>query len=86
MSKKRVRKAAYFFETQAPSNGNFIAPTAIEVNGISDLHEEIFGPILHIARFKSHEIDMVVDDINAQGFGLTFGLHTRIDDRVQQNC
>ncbi len=45
---------------------------------------EIFGPVLHIATFKAREIDAVIDAINATGYGLTFGLHTRIDDRVQR--
>ena len=45
---------------------------------------EIFGPVLHIATFKATEIDAVIDAINATGYGLTFGLHTRIDDRVQR--
>ncbi len=68
---------------QAPSHGTFIAPAVIRVNGIADMTREIFGPILHVATFKSHELDKVIADINATGYGLTFGLHTRIDDRVQ---
>jgi len=48
------------------------------------MEREIFGPILHVASFKARDIDKVVDAINARGYGLTFGLHTRIDDRVQQ--
>jgi RHH-type proline utilization regulon transcriptional repressor/proline dehydrogenase/delta 1-pyrroline-5-carboxylate dehydrogenase len=66
-----------------PSNGSFIAPTIIRVGGIGDLEREIFGPVLHLATFKSHELDRVIADINGTGYGLTFGLHTRIDDRVQ---
>lgn len=61
-----------------------IAPTLIRVNGIADMEREIFGPVLHIATFEARDLSRVVDDINARGFGLTFGLHTRIDDRVQQ--
>jgi RHH-type proline utilization regulon transcriptional repressor/proline dehydrogenase/delta 1-pyrroline-5-carboxylate dehydrogenase len=45
---------------------------------------EIFGPVLHIATFRSQDIDAVIDAINATGYGLTFGLHSRIDDRVQR--
>ena len=67
----------------APTDGHFIAPTAIRVKGISDMTKEIFGPVLHVATFKASELDAVVDSINATGYGLTFGLHTRIDDRVQ---
>ncbi|MEM7299972.1 MAG: bifunctional proline dehydrogenase/L-glutamate gamma-semialdehyde dehydrogenase PutA [Pseudomonadota bacterium] len=66
-----------------PGSGHFVGPTLIEISGISDLEEEIFGPVLHVARFKADELDRVIEDINATGYGLTFGLHTRIDDRVQ---
>jgi RHH-type proline utilization regulon transcriptional repressor/proline dehydrogenase/delta 1-pyrroline-5-carboxylate dehydrogenase len=68
----------------APGKGTFIAPTVLKVRGIADMPREIFGPVLHIATFKATEIDAVVDAINATGYGLTFGLHSRIDDRVQR--
>ncbi|MBS8228242.1 L-glutamate gamma-semialdehyde dehydrogenase [Vannielia litorea] len=65
--------------------GNFIGPALIEVGGIADLGgREVFGPVLHVARFKAGKIRQVVADVNATGFGLTFGLHTRIDTRVQE--
>jgi RHH-type proline utilization regulon transcriptional repressor/proline dehydrogenase/delta 1-pyrroline-5-carboxylate dehydrogenase len=70
-------------ERVAPTHGTFIAPTLISVPGIVALQREIFGPVLHIARFRSGQLDAVIDAINATGYGLTFGLHTRIDDRVQ---
>ena len=73
-------------ETTAPVTGTFIAPTLISVPGIGALEKEIFGPVLHLATFKAHQLDAVIDDINATGYGLTFGLHTRIDDRVQHVC
>ncbi|MDU8913983.1 bifunctional proline dehydrogenase/L-glutamate gamma-semialdehyde dehydrogenase PutA [Aestuariicoccus sp. MJ-SS9] len=66
-----------------PDVGHYIAPTLIRVNGIADLEREIFGPVLHIATFKATQIDKVIDAINATGYGLTFGLMTRIDDRVE---
>lgn len=66
-----------------PVAGGFsLGPTVISVGGINDLDREIFGPVLHVATFKTGEIDKVVSDINARGFGLTFGLHSRIDSRV----
>jgi RHH-type transcriptional regulator, proline utilization regulon repressor / proline dehydrogenase / delta 1-pyrroline-5-carboxylate dehydrogenase len=68
----------------APRGGNYVTPAVIGVSGIEDLEREIFGPVLHVASFKARDIDKVVDAINARGYGLTFGLHTRIDDRVQQ--
>jgi len=67
-----------------PEDGHFLAPTVIAVTGIADLQREIFGPVLHVATFKADQIDQVVDHINATGYGLTFGLHTRIDGRVEQ--
>lgn len=73
-------------ELSTPQGGTFVAPTLIRVNGIGDLQREIFGPVLHVATFKSRELDQVIDAINGTGYGLTFGLHTRIDDRVQYVC
>jgi RHH-type proline utilization regulon transcriptional repressor/proline dehydrogenase/delta 1-pyrroline-5-carboxylate dehydrogenase len=69
---------------KAPAEGLFVPPTIIKLNGIEELEREIFGPVLHVATFEADEIDAVVDAVNARGFGLTFGLHTRIDDRVQR--
>mgnify|MGYP000250175823 CR=1 FL=1 len=73
-------------EMSTPQGGTFVGPTLISVKGISDLEQEIFGPVLHVALFKSQDLDRVIDEINATGYGLTFGLHTRIDDRVQHVC
>ncbi|MEN3791277.1 bifunctional proline dehydrogenase/L-glutamate gamma-semialdehyde dehydrogenase PutA [Fulvimarina sp. MAC3] len=70
-------------QIEAPDQGHFLAPALVRVNSISDIEREIFGPVLHIATFKAKDIDKVIDAINGRGYGLTFGLHTRIDDRVQ---
>lgn len=56
----------------------------IRVSGIAQMQREIFGPILHVVTFKASQIDAVIAAVNATGYGLTFGLHTRIDDRVQR--
>ena len=66
-----------------PGEGLFVPPTVLRVEGIESLSEEIFGPVLHVATYDADRIDAVVDAVNAAGYGLTFGLHTRIDDRVQ---
>ncbi|MFY9211813.1 MAG: bifunctional proline dehydrogenase/L-glutamate gamma-semialdehyde dehydrogenase PutA [Aestuariivita sp.] len=71
-------------ELAAPATGTFIAPTVIRVNGIADLAREVFGPVLHVATYRADDLDRVVDQINATGFGLTFGMHSRIDDRIEQ--
>ena len=67
-----------------PDQGLFVAPSVIKLKGIEELDEEIFGPVLHVATFEADAIDQVVDAVNARGFGLTFGIHTRIDSRVEQ--
>ncbi|WP_227010382.1 bifunctional proline dehydrogenase/L-glutamate gamma-semialdehyde dehydrogenase PutA [Pelagibius marinus] len=64
--------------------GHFVAPALIAVEGIGDLEREVFGPVLHLATFKAGQLDKVIKAVNATGYGLTFGLHTRIDDRVQK--
>jgi len=71
-------------EIAVPPGGHFVAPTVIRVGTIRDLHREIFGPVLHVATFRAAELPRVLEGINATGYGLTFGLHSRIDDRVQQ--
>jgi len=63
---------------ETPAKGHFVAPTIIEIAGIADLSKENFGPVLHVVRFKSGELGKVVADINATGYGLTLGLHSRI--------
>ena len=67
-----------------PDTGRFVPPSVFRLNGIEDLEREIFGPVLHVATFGAEEIDQVVDAVNARGYGLTFGLHTRVDARVQR--
>ncbi|MCB2128400.1 MAG: bifunctional proline dehydrogenase/L-glutamate gamma-semialdehyde dehydrogenase PutA [Rhodobacteraceae bacterium] len=71
-------------QLSTPRGGHFIAPSVIRVNGIADMKREIFGPVLHVATFDADELPKVIGDINATGYGLTFGLHTRIDNRVQE--
>ena len=63
----------------ACATGTFVAPAIIEIGSIAALANENFGPILHVARFKAEELEQVIDAINATGFGLTLGLHSRID-------
>ncbi len=61
-----------------PATGHFVAPTIIEIPSIAALARENFGPVLHVVRFKAGDLGAVVDAINATGFGLTLGLHSRI--------
>ena len=60
-------------------NATFVLPTAIEVNSIDVIGGEHFGPILHVLRYQARDLDKLIDDINATGFGLTLGIHSRIE-------
>ncbi len=62
--------------------GTFVAPTIIELKKLSELTKEIFGPVLHVIRYRREELDRLIDDINGSGYGLTFGLHTRLDETI----
>ncbi|MFB0872508.1 MULTISPECIES: trifunctional transcriptional regulator/proline dehydrogenase/L-glutamate gamma-semialdehyde dehydrogenase [unclassified Sphingobium] len=64
------------------AHGTFVPPTIIEIDSIADLSREIFGPVLHVLRFRREGMDALVDAINATGYGLTFGLHTRLDETI----
>jgi RHH-type proline utilization regulon transcriptional repressor/proline dehydrogenase/delta 1-pyrroline-5-carboxylate dehydrogenase len=59
--------------------GHWFAPLAVEIDGMARLEREVFGPILHVVRFPGSRIEEIVDEINASGYGLTLGVHTRID-------
>jgi RHH-type proline utilization regulon transcriptional repressor/proline dehydrogenase/delta 1-pyrroline-5-carboxylate dehydrogenase len=63
-------------------HGTFVPPTIIELAGVSDLEAEVFGPVLHVVRYRRQELDALIDAINASGYGLTFGLHSRIDETI----
>jgi RHH-type transcriptional regulator, proline utilization regulon repressor / proline dehydrogenase / delta 1-pyrroline-5-carboxylate dehydrogenase len=64
------------------TGGTFVRPTIIEIEKLGDLSFEVFGPVLHVLRYRRNDLDRLIDDINAMGYGLTFGLHTRLDDTV----
>ncbi len=65
-------------------HGSFFAPRAYELKSLSQLSREIFGPVLHIIRYEASELDSVLAAINATGYGLTLGIHSRIDSTVQR--
>ncbi len=71
-------------QLKPPRPGSFVGPTVIKVNGIREVEREVFGPVLHLTTFDADRIDTVLEDIANSGYGLTFGLHTRIDSRVQE--
>ena len=76
---RRIEQVAIPAATAA---GTFVAPTIIELDSLSDLESEVFGPVLHVIRYRREDLDRLIDDINATGYGLTFGLHTRLDETI----
>ncbi len=68
---------------EAHAHGLFVPPTLIELQAAGQLKQEIFGPVLHVVRYAEHRLDELVDDINSTGYGLTLGVHSRLE-RVAQ--
>jgi RHH-type transcriptional regulator, proline utilization regulon repressor / proline dehydrogenase / delta 1-pyrroline-5-carboxylate dehydrogenase len=81
--RKYLAGARILKQVETPGDGLFVAPSVVEVPGIEAMEREIFGPVLHLATFESDDLYKIISDVNAKGYGLTFGLHTRIDSRVQ---
>ncbi|MFT3672241.1 bifunctional proline dehydrogenase/L-glutamate gamma-semialdehyde dehydrogenase PutA [Aestuariivirga sp.] len=78
---KRIYECALDPDT---AKGTFVAPAAYELSSISPLTEEVFGPVLHVVRYDGTRLDKVIEAINNTGYGLTLGLHTRIEDVVDE--
>lgn len=88
--KQHVDKMKLKFEIlyQCPLNadtagGHFMPPTALAIDSICSLEREVFGPVLHVIRYKRKELDQVINQINQTGYGLTLGIHSRITDTVE---
>ena len=64
--------------------GDFVAPTLLEVQGMHEVNREVFGPVLHVARFKAQNLESVVQAINQSGYGLTMGLQSRIEQTIDK--
>ncbi|WP_293994254.1 L-glutamate gamma-semialdehyde dehydrogenase [Sphaerotilus sp.] len=79
------REARLIARTPLPERlaGTHIAPVAFELKSIGEMREELFGPVLHVVRWRG-AVDALVDEVNALGYGLTLGVHTRIDDRAMR--
>jgi RHH-type proline utilization regulon transcriptional repressor/proline dehydrogenase/delta 1-pyrroline-5-carboxylate dehydrogenase len=69
---------------EACKAGTFVTPAIYELASIALLEEEVFGPCLHVVRYKADKLDQVCEALNATGYGLTLGLHSRIEDTVEQ--
>jgi len=83
-SMKKVARLIYECQKQPGFDyGHFIAPQAYELTDVSVLKREVFGPILHVVRYASQDLDKVIDQINGFGYGLTFGIQSRINSTVE---
>jgi len=67
---------------EASRHGTFVAPTLIELDSINELEREVFGPVLHVVRYRRNALDQLLAAIKATGYGLTLGVHTRIDETI----
>jgi RHH-type proline utilization regulon transcriptional repressor/proline dehydrogenase/delta 1-pyrroline-5-carboxylate dehydrogenase len=65
------------------AGGTFVAPALIEIDRLEALEREVFGPVLHVLRFRREALDALVDGINALGYGLTLGIHSRVDETIE---
>jgi RHH-type proline utilization regulon transcriptional repressor/proline dehydrogenase/delta 1-pyrroline-5-carboxylate dehydrogenase len=81
---KEAKEIAVATTDDAVAHGTFFAPRAWELASLSQLTRENFGPALHVIRWKADQLDQVVDTINATGFGLTLGIHSRIDETIDR--
>ena len=80
---RRLGRLTWAGETPA-LGGTFVAPHVISLNSIGELAQEHFGPILHVVRWKAGGLDKVIHDIEATGYGLTLGVHSRIETTVEE--
>lgn len=78
MEYRESQKAYWVHTVTAPADGHFVPPTIIRLKSLNDLTSEWFGPILHVATWKAGTLEATIAAINAKGFGLTMGLHSRI--------
>ncbi len=78
MDYRESQKANWVHSVSAPTDGHFVPPTIIRLKAVGDLSAEWFGPILHVATWKAGTLEATIAAINAKGFGLTMGLHSRI--------
>ncbi len=85
---ERMRREGRLIKAMATDDshvhGCFFAPQAFEIDSLDRLQREVFGPVLHVIRYKASELDQVIDAINASGYGLTLGVHSRIDSTIER--
>lgn len=79
----KVHQLMFNQDASELAQGTFIPPTLIELPNLNDLEREVFGPVLHLISYKAGQLPQLLDQINSKGYGLTMGLHTRIDETMQ---
>jgi RHH-type proline utilization regulon transcriptional repressor/proline dehydrogenase/delta 1-pyrroline-5-carboxylate dehydrogenase len=85
-SERMAREGSLLYQCALPpvsENGTFFAPRAFEIDRIGRLEREVFGPILHVVRWQRSRLDELLDAITSTGYGLTLGIHSRIDETVE---
>jgi RHH-type proline utilization regulon transcriptional repressor/proline dehydrogenase/delta 1-pyrroline-5-carboxylate dehydrogenase len=80
---RMMREAQVHLAGKAPTSGNFVAPHIFELTDARQLTEEVFGPILHVVRYRADDLGAVLQTIAGSGYGLTLGIHSRIHDTVE---
>ncbi len=80
---KRTARWSHQTRLPAAAGGTFVAPTMLEIGSIAELSREVFGPVLHVLRYPGDAVAQVIEEINGTGYGLTHGVHTRIDEKVE---
>ncbi|WP_442753359.1 bifunctional proline dehydrogenase/L-glutamate gamma-semialdehyde dehydrogenase PutA [Methylocystis sp. JAN1] len=80
---KRKAEGRVLYAGAAPARGTYVAPHILRLDRVDDLREEVFGPVLHVLTWRAAEFDALLGRIEASGFGLTFGLQTRIEERIR---
>jgi RHH-type proline utilization regulon transcriptional repressor/proline dehydrogenase/delta 1-pyrroline-5-carboxylate dehydrogenase len=86
-ARDEIRSARWHHRLQLPEaarRGTYVAPLAVQIDSIGALQREWFGPILHVLPYKARDLEALVDAVNGTGFGLTFGVHSRIDGTVKR--
>lgn len=86
---RMTEKGRLLFKVPLPEKclrGFFVSPMAFKLNTLDELKQEIFGPVLHVIGYQADRLDELVNQINSSGFGLTMGIHSRVDTRVKRIC
>jgi RHH-type proline utilization regulon transcriptional repressor/proline dehydrogenase/delta 1-pyrroline-5-carboxylate dehydrogenase len=78
------RETRVHYAGEAPAAGTYVAPHVFELREPKALAEEVFGPVLHVTRYRADRLDAVLEAIETTGYGLTLGVHSRIDDTMER--